>query len=349
MSGKAPDILVTGATGWLGRRLCEILARGEAELGDLAPGGAGLRCLVPAADDARGLADLGAEIVRGDVRDSEACQAFAAGAEGAVLIHLAGIIHPRRVAEFDAVNHVGTLNVFEAARKAGLKRAVIMSSNSPIGVNPSPDHLFTEESPYNPYMGYGRSKRRMEEAVLAAADKSGTELAIVRAPWFYGPYQPPRQTQFFAMVKAGRFPICGPGTNRRSMSYVDNLAQGLLLAAREEKAAGEIFWIADARPYAMNEIIDTVRAVLSEDFSIPCAPKTVRVPGIVADLAEIADAGLQAVGLYQQQIHVLSEMNKTIACDISKARRVLGFAPRIELREGMRRSVDWLLKQGAVI
>jgi nucleoside-diphosphate-sugar epimerase len=80
-----------------------------------------------------------------------------------------------------------------------------MSSNSPIGVSRNPFEVFDEESPYNPYMGYGRSKQAMEEWLRAGAnDKSLPQITIIRAPWFYGPEQPARQTRFFSMIKAGR-------------------------------------------------------------------------------------------------------------------------------------------------
>jgi nucleoside-diphosphate-sugar epimerase len=145
------------------------------------------------------------------------------------------------------------------------------------------------------------------------------------------------------MVKEGRFPRVGDGHNKRSMGYIDNLSQGILRAAIAPEASGEIFWIADRSPYAMVEIINTVRTVLKDDFSIPVKDGTFAIPGIVASLARAMDATLQAVGLYHQKIHVLSEMNLTIACSIAKAQRVLSYEPQIELREGMRRSIEWCL------
>ena len=57
------------------------------------------------------------------------------------------------------------------------------------------------------------------------------ETVIVRPPWFYGPYQPPRQSLFFRMIRDGKAPIVGDGNNLRSMAYIDNLSQGLILAA----------------------------------------------------------------------------------------------------------------------
>ncbi|GHS85070.1 hypothetical protein FACS1894103_6330 [Campylobacterota bacterium] len=226
---------------------------------------------------------------------------------------------------------------------------VIMSSNSPIGCNPYPDHLFDEESPYNPYMGYGYSKMLMEHEINRRAQSGKLETVIIRAPWFYGPFQPPRQTEFFAMVKNGKAPIVGSGLNRRSMTYIDNLAQGMMLAASVERAAGQTYWIADKRPYEMNEIIDTIESVLETDFGIECRHKRMRLPSIAADVARVIDYGLQKVGLYQQKIHVLSEMNQTIACSVEKAERELGYKPVIELREGMKRSIAWVVANGQVL
>ncbi|MDX8516252.1 NAD-dependent epimerase/dehydratase family protein [Mesorhizobium captivum] len=346
---NAPLVLLTGAAGWLGGRVAAALTTGLPEAGLLARGGFQVRAFVPAGEDVSHLRDQGLEIVTGDIRNMESVRAFVAGAEGAVLIHMAGIIHPKTVAQFEAINTQGTINLVAAAQKAGVRRAVVMSSNSPIGCNPHPDHRFTEESPYNPYMGYGRSKMLMEKALraeLAAGSPMG--VVIVRAPWFYGPNHPPRQTLFFKMVKDGKFPIVGSGRNRRSLGYTDNLAQGILLAAGHERAVGEIFWLADETPYTMKEIVDVVGMVLHEDFGITVKPNKFHLPDIVGDVATIVDATLQYAGIYHQTIHVLSEMNKTIACDITKAKKVLGYAPKIALREGMRLSVDWCLTNGKV-
>jgi len=263
---------------------------------------------------------------------------------GVVLFHTAGIIHPRRVCEFYEINRDGTTNLLDAGIRAGVKRAVIVSSNSPCGCNPHPDHLFDEHSPYRPYMNYGRSKMDMELAVKERADK--IETVIIRAPWFYGPNQPPRQTLFFQMIRDGKAPIVGGGKNLRSMAYVDNLCQGLLLAATVERAAGQIYWIADRRPYTMNEVIDTVERLLETEFAQKCAHKRMRLPGVASDVAYVMDLALQSLGLYHQKIHVLSEMNKTIACSVAKAEKELGYRPTVELEEGMRRSLRWCQENG---
>jgi nucleoside-diphosphate-sugar epimerase len=219
-----------------------------------------------------------------------------------------------------------------------------VSSNSPCGCNPHPDHLFDELSPYRPYLNYGRSKMEMERAVKARAGKM--ETVVIRAPWFYGPNQPPRQTLFFKMIRTGKMPIVGNGRNLRSMAYVDNLCQGLLLAASVGRAAGQVYWIADRRPYSMNEIVDTVERLLETEFGRTCEHKRLCLPGFASSVAYLADFGLQTLGLYHQKIHVLSEMNKTIACSVTRAERELGYAPKVALEEGMRRSLQWCAERG---
>jgi nucleoside-diphosphate-sugar epimerase len=148
------------------------------------------------------------------------------------------------------------------------------------------------------------------------------------------------------MIKNGKFPLLGDGSNRRSMGYVDSLAQGLLLCGGVPDAAGRTYWLADERAYPMSEIVATVKAVLKEDFGIAVSSTDLCLPSVIADIARIIDAGLQAAGLYHQKMHVLSEMNLTIACNISRAKAELGYSPLVDLREGMRRSIAWCLKQG---
>ena len=349
MAEKSSTVLITGAAGWLGLGLTSALVKGLPDVPSLRDPLPGLRvrCLVLPGQD---VADLSAitpdlEIILGDITVPASLDAFFQDAKDAVLFHCAGVIHPRRVAEFERVNTRGAVNVWEAAARAGVKRAVVMSSNSPCGCNPHPDHLFDEESPYNPYMGYGHSKMLMEIALRERATEMGLETVILRAPWFYGPFQPPRQTEFFIMVRDGKGPLLGQGVNRRSMSYIDNLAQGMILAAGAPRAGGQTYWIADERPYEMREILDTIEMVLERDFHIPCRKKRLRLPSLMADMSGLADSCLQKLGLYQQKIHVLSEMNKTIACSMKKAARELGYAPAVSLEEGMRRSIAWLMER----
>src|SRR5690606_32683030 len=110
----------------------------------------------------------------------------------------------------------------------------------------------------------------------------------------------------------------------RSMVYVDNLVQGVVRAELVATPPGRGWWIADSRPYTVAEIVATVgRALADEGFDV--APNRIRLPGLVARSAELADSWLQRAGRYQQQVHVLGEMNKNIACDIATSRAELGY------------------------
>ena len=330
--------VITGATGWLGRALVARL------LND--PSRRRLRLLARTTAEAHLLESLGqVETVIGDIAKPDTIPRLLHGTGDDVdVIHTAGIIHPRRTREFFEVNTNGTRNVAEAALDHGVRRLVHVSSNSPFGTNPQPADTFRAIEPYNPYYGYGRSKMEGELAVFEAVE-SGLDATIVRPPWFYGPFQPPRQTTFFRLVRAGKFPVVGDGEQRRSMVYIDNLVDGVLAAELARAGRGKGYWVADDHAYTVNEIVATVgRALTDEGFEVK-EPST-RLPSVAGRVAEMGDRIVQGLGWYQQQLHVLGEMNHTIACDISVTRTELGYEPHVELYEGMRHSIRWCVDQG---
>lgn len=340
----SPDATVlTGASGWLGTAIVHALARRDgAWYRD-----AVLRALVRDRAEAERLCAVGERIepIVGDLTDARSLASLFDGLGGSVdVLHTAGVIHPARVADFETVNAGGTRAMLDAALTAGVRRFVHVSSNSPFGTNSHPDDRFRADEPYHPYYGYGRSKMHAELAVFDAVEH-GLDAVVVRPPWFYGPHQPPRQTAFFRMVRTGKFPVFGRGDQMRSMVYLDNLVQGVVRAELVTTSPGRGWWIADARPYSVSEIVATVgRALVDEGFEV--TPNRFRIPDVVARLAELADSTLQRTGRYQQQVHVLGEMNKSIACDISVSRTELGYDPEVELHEGMRRSIRWCVEQG---
>ncbi len=347
--------IVTGAPGWLGTRLVDCLLNGLPDVSSLSARQAtAVRVVTQPGVDGASLKKLSnADAITtytADVSDANALAQAFSGAQGATVFHVAGIIHPTKgVKEFQSVNVEGTRNLIELAIKSGAKRFIHVSSNSPIGCNSSPSNLFTESSPYNPYMGYGASKKQAEDIVNQQFKEGKIETVIIRPPWFYGPGQPPRQTLFFTMIKNGKGPIVGDGNNLRSMAFIDNICQGLLLCQTVEEAKGKTYWIADRTPYTMNQIIDTVERLLETEFKMQVAHKRMRLPGIASEVALMVDGTLQGLGLYHQKIHVLSEMNKNIACSIAGAEKELGYDPKVALEEGMRRSIRWVIDQGWTI
>ena len=339
-----PDVtIVTGAGGWLGTALMSALTDPSGP----SPRRGEIRPFVRTRVEADAMAALGRNVhpVVGDLRRGSDLDRLFDGLTGTVdVVHTAGVIHPRNVAEFTEVNTQGTRSVLARAGAHGIRRFVHVSSNSPFGTNSHPGDRFRNDEPYHPYYGYGRSKMEAELAVQESV-ADGLDAVMVRPPWFYGPHQPPRQTTFFTMVRTGMFPVFGGGGQSRSMVFVDNLVDGVLRAELVPTPAGRGWWIADARPYTVSEIVETVgRALRDEGYEV--TPNRLRLPDVVARLAEGADALIQRTGRYHQQIHVLGEMNKNIACSIDVARTELGYEPAVELYDGMRRSIRWCREQG---
>jgi nucleoside-diphosphate-sugar epimerase len=338
MSAPSDTVVVTGAAGWLGQNLVRALTdRGR------------VRCLVSRADEAS-IVEIVApniEAVVGDVRDpAVADRLFEGVGADTTVFHAAAVIHPAaRVRELYDVNVGGTQLVLDRARRAGVARFVHVSSNSPFGANATPGGRFDESSPPNPYMGYGRSKLEAEGIVRRAHERGGVPTVIVRPPWIYGPFQPDRQSRWFAAVRTGRFPIIGDGTQRRSMVYAGNLVHGLLRAEVADAAPGRAWWIADPEPYELREILETVRGALAAE-GLRVSGTLRHVPRVVGSVAEKLDGLLQSRGRYQQAVHVLGELKDTIACDVGAAQRELGYRPEVGLFDGMRASIRWCLGRG---
>ena len=340
-AAASPVVVVTGAGGWLGTNLVRELVTTRERV----------RCLIHSADEAPLLELLSpnVEVIVGDVRDPVAADRLFEGVDGATVFHAAAVIHPtKRAREFFDVNVGGTEMIIDRARRARSTRFVHVSSNSPFGANAKPTDRFTEDSPYDPYMGYGSSKLEAEQVVQRGNDRGDVETVIIRAPWFYGPFQPARQTQWFAAVRKGRFPLMGPGTQQRSMAFTGNLVDGLLLAETVTAAAGRAYWIADAEPYELAEILAQVRAALAAE-GLKVLGGQPKLPAIAGVVAAGVDGFLQSRGRYLQAVHVLGELKDTIACDITRARVELGYDPQTSLFEGMRASVRWCLERGLPI
>jgi len=321
-------ILVTGAPGWLGNCLVEKLIKE----------GKKVRCLVLPGLDLTPLEKMGAEVIYGDVTKKEsllpACEKIT------TVIHAAGIIHPKRVKDFYRINAEGTKNILEAAVAKKVKKFIYISSNSAQGCNKYRSQLMKEEHQEHPEKGYGKSKYLAEQAVRDYQQRGVIQTVILRPCWFYGPGQPDRMTKLMSMIKSGRPIIFGDGKNIRSMTYIGNLVQGVMLAENKEIANGKTYWIADKQQYTTIEIYREI----ARQLSVELRPR--HVPRFVSWCFEIADDILQFIGLYNINFHVAGEMVKDIACDTSKARQELGYEPKISLAVGMKNSIAWAKKEG---
>jgi nucleoside-diphosphate-sugar epimerase len=347
---KTTLAIVTGAPGWLGTRLVEVLRDGLPEL-PVTERDRRIRCLVLPGTSPTALAELpsGVELVEGDVRDPGSLPELFRDAEGATVFHLCGVVSPRRTRDFYEVHVDGTLNVLAAAASAGARKLIAISSNMVAGPNPHPERLFDEQSPRRPTLPYGKSKVLMEDAVNAAFAAGRLSTVVLRPCRFYGPGQHSARTRLYRMIRQGNMPVLGKGDALWSMSYVDNTCQALLLAEKSEAAAGRTYWVADRRPYTVREIADTVETLLEREFGFPVSHRRRRLPRFVGRLAAEADVVLQRFGVIEPRIHALGHLQESGACSIEAARRDLGYDPKIELEEGTRRSIRWCIEKGQPI
>ncbi len=324
------QVLITGGTGFTGSHVVRrYLERGHR---------------VRVLDSSKGvffdeLRGLGAEIQLGSVADREAVRSAVRGVE--LVHHVAAsfreINAPRSL--YRAVNVEGTRIVGEESLAAGIRRVVYCSTEGVHGHVVKPPG--TEESPIAPEDYYQQTKYEGEVAIRELIPK-GLQLSILRPTGIYGPGDPARFLLMFRMVKKGRFFIVGDGTACYHPLYIDNLCDAFELAAEKPEAVGETFLVADDRYYSWNELIPMVAEALGVQVKIHYLPlwpvwlASAAVEGVCKPF------GI-APPLFRRRAEMFSHMR---AFDIGKIRRRLGYEPKVDLAEGLRRTGEWYRHHG---
>lgn len=357
MNSLPKHLILTGFPGWFGNRFIELLLTGGFDQALPLPWDHITILVEPSrfslaqhllAQLSRNNSRIHVDIIPVDLSSSQDMHRLSLPSKEGVLVHAAGMIHPQRPQAFTCVNVDGTRHLFELAQRHVIKKAVLISSNSPFGGNPTPLHRFTETSPYVPYMGYGRSKMEAELLAKHWAAISQASLTILRPCWFFGPHQPARQARFFEMIRQGKTPLVRGASFVRSITFVDDLCQATVRALAQTSLETKTYWIALEQSYSFGDIISTIRYVLEEDFHLPCQRRTIPIPTSVATVARITDAVLQTAGAYHQEIHVLGELGMHISCSIEAAKQELGFVPTPSLRDVVRPSLAWSMAHGQI-
>jgi dihydroflavonol-4-reductase len=314
---------VTGASGFIGRRLAMILARR----------GDDVSCLVRPTSDTRPLQGLPLKLVRGDLGRPDSLIHAVEGQNW--VFHLAGIIQAVDGPAFEAVNTLGTRNLVQACLQASPRpeRFVFVSSIAAAGPNLSSRPLTEADEP-RPVSAYGRSKLAAERVVLEAA--TAMAVTVIRPPNVLGPGSKELEGAVRLLRKA-LFPAFGDGRQRTSLIDVDDLVAALILAAERPASAGRTYFVTDGRSYSWTE----VAAVVAEEFG--GRRFTIKVPfGAQLLAARLAEAAARLTGRPPRLTReiVRAARDHSWVCDGSKIERELGFRPEFDLRGSVRRTAE---------
>ena len=314
--------LVTGASGFIGRRLVMELSRRGHETA----------CLVRPTSKTALLRDLQVEFVLGDIGDAASLAQAVNGRDH--IFHLAGVIQAVDGPAFEAANAQGTRNLVDACLQGGggIKRFVFVSSIAAAGPSPEGKALTEDDEP-RPVSAYGRSKLAAERIVLAAKDK--LPVTIVRPPNVLGPGSNEIE-RALGLLRKRLVPALGDSRPRTSLVDVDDLVEALLLAAEDPRSVGQTYFVTDGRAYAWPEIT----AAIAEELGVKRF--TIKVPFAVqmlaARLAEAAARLSRRPPFLTREI-VRAGRDYFWLYDGSKIERDLGFRPKFGMRDSVRRAV----------
>jgi nucleoside-diphosphate-sugar epimerase len=329
-------LLVTGAPGWLGDAFLQSLASSPI------PGVTEVRCLVrhgaPVEGDGSSRWGVRVDVVRGDLEDAASLERALDGVD--TVLHGAAVMHVRALREYYAINSEGTRTLASMAARAGVRRFVYVSSNAAGGKSTSREGLLQESDADRPLSHYGRSKWLGERWLF---DTPGSmERSVLRSCMLYGPPVPARHVDVYRRIAHGRMPLVGSGDYARSLTHIDNMLQGVRLALTSAAANGHVFNIADAEAYTTRSVVEAMARALGVQ------PRYLPLPAAAAKLAYGVDWLLGALGRYQQEIHLVGESDWNVGVSIDKARRLLGYEPRVAIDEGMRGAIDWCRSRGMI-
>jgi nucleoside-diphosphate-sugar epimerase len=265
--------------------------------------------------------------------------------EGAeALIHLAAMMHVwRPMADYYEVNVTGTENVCHGALAVGVRRFVHMSSSCVYGT--AWNGVVDERFPLAPFPDpYPVTKAEAERVVQRMIVKEGLPAVIVRPDQIFGPGDHLHFGGTADRLRSGRGLIVGRGDNPIPLVYVTDAVQGLLLALEHERAPGRAFNITNDQPLTQQEFVETIA------HEIGARPPRLHVPYRVLYAAAQAAEGAADLlpGSYRPPITRLGVafLGSKIRFSVEKARRQLGYAPQVSLREGVRLAADWYRRQG---
>ncbi len=319
-------VLITGATGLLGGHLIkELQERGE-----------DIRALVLPAENADRLLKQGVEVVQGDVTDASTLKPAVTDIE--LVFHLAGMMGVwRPLADYRLVNVTGSVNLYQAAQKAGVRRYVHTSSHTVYGLGygrflTENDALRPDPDPYS--ISKAEGDRLMRRLLLT----SKVETVILRPGTFFGPGDRLHFGRMAQKVKDGKGVLLGRGDNALPFCYVTDVVQGFLLAAYHENAPGNVYNITNDHPLTQQEMFDAIADAVGATRPTRHLPYLPVYYGSM--VAEKVVARLTHTRPLVTQLGAMM-FGSDNRHSVEKARRELGYEPKVDLRTGIQLAAEW--------
>lgn len=310
-------VLVTGASGFVGKALCERLAacghRTRATVRDGA--GTGLRgCEVACIPD-----------ISADTDWTKALTGVA------TVIHLAARVHvmhekaPDALAEFRRVNVAGTERLARSAAANGVKRLVYVSSIKVNGESTCGNDRFAESDAPSPQDPYGISKYEAELALHRIADETGLEVVILRPPLIYGAGVKGNFAQMLKVLARGIPLPLASVRNLRSLVYVGNMVDAAIACAAHPAAAGQTYLVSDGEDVSTPELLRRLGTAMECPAKLfPCPSSWLRLAGRLTGKSE-------QIGRLQESLRI----------DSGKIRRQLNWNPPYTLQQGLQATAEW--------
>ena len=314
-------VLVTGANGFLGSHIADRLATHDS---------VELRLLLRRTSNLEFIEALAYERAEGDVRDEASLQAAVQGID--TVVHVAGLVSALTESRYHEVNGRGTEAMVRAAKAAGVRRFVYVSSLAALG--PSIDGVSVPTNPH-PISGYGRSKLAGEYPVLA--EKDTMSVAIVRPPAVYGE-RDRALLPFYRIAKLGFVPVFGNGRRRLSFIHALDAAEATIAAALVDGPSGAIYTINDGAVHTWRSLVQAFgRAAGKKLRSLPVPPPLFALAGYAGGLAETALR--KPLPLRPEEVDHMRAA--AWLADNEPIQRDLGWQPRIDIDQGFAQAYRW--------
>jgi nucleoside-diphosphate-sugar epimerase len=318
-------LLITGFPGWLGNRMLDVLMNGD-RFGENAVNRK-IRLLVqPKFKNIISLPpNPNIEIVYGDITDPKSLRDALQNVK--TVYHLAGIIYPKKIKTYYEINSEGTKNLVDACIASGTRRVIFMGTDSICGYGRS-QKIFDSTTPAHPYKNYGRSKYLAEKYILDKTAEGKIDGTSLRGFWFFGPFMPERNLNFFKMFYWKKQIVFGNGKNFRSISHVDNIIQAFIRAEKSRNTIGKWYWIGDKKAdYTVDDIYKNIAESLGVNYN------PFYIPNWICELFSIFDSMIGWFGRINATIHAAGKFHKNIAGKIDAAEQDFNYDPTVGFEE----------------